>query len=180
MADFASTDQLVVSRRETALVQVTEQPIDERLVQAVTKLLSACEAAGLAAKHVDLDNPETGFLFVAIISANGYDAETVELATLTVVSRLKFFPKPSEILEVLAEVRARRRQEREREYWSRVVECEDDQGRKCLAPPESVRAGKLLPEGDLSGDGSRAPVRPVLAERVAAGREHLRRLNSGG
>jgi hypothetical protein len=87
----------------------------------------------------------------------GADPEAVHRACTAYMDKEAWWPAWAEFRGVLEQVMSERARERENQWWRSLVAAVDSNGVPVLAPPERVRHGRLLPEGDKSGDGSPAP-----------------------
>lgn len=108
------------------------------------------------------DMPQIDAAFVreyaAALDLMGVTSAELDFARKYVLAKFEWFPAPAEVVRVVEEYRAQLALEQHAYYMKSLVACEDDDGNLLVAPSCRVRAGRLLPPGDLSGDGSPAPL----------------------
>lgn len=152
--------------------------ITGELVDAVVDLLTFAEKAGLDFQKVDLDDPtgEVFQVYAAVLAHAGIAAQDVEAAALPILSENSTFPKPKDVLEYCRRAHEARQTEAERIALSMLVRAVDENGYEWKAPPSRVRFGRLLPEGDYSGDGSPAPKAIGPRKPLSDGGKHVLRI----
>ena len=128
------------------------------LLKAVIDVLRACEIVGLKGASDYGDKKEVAETYCLVLDADHITPEAVKRAKVPLL-RSQFFPKPGEFRDACMVAMGELASERERAFWSSLVNCRDENGTACVAPPCKVRNGLLLPEGDESGDGSPAPLK---------------------
>lgn len=114
-------------------------------------------------KNVPPIDGELIALWEEALELGGVSAPELAYAEKYIRAKNIFFPTPSELIEIVVELREKMRKAHHEQYLRRLVECLDGHGNRWLAPPEQVLLGRLLPPGDNSGDGSQAP--PALSTR---------------
>lgn len=130
--------------------------IPRTLIEAVVDLLTLAEKAGLSFRTVDLEDRETFQLYAAVLAAQAIEPAHVKRAALLLMSAEKEFPKPATVLAYCEKARELISAEAERERVSRLVIAIDEHGNRVAIDRSRVRAGRVLPPGDHSGDGSPA------------------------
>lgn len=124
--------------------------LQEAVAKALRVLFHACLKFS---QQFDPDNPAQVGVYVWACRDARVSPEAVNMAAQSGVRRLTEWPTAGQFAELcrscMDTIEARR--------FSRYVSCVDENGNSCMAPPECVRHGVLLPEGDTSGDGSPAP-----------------------
>jgi hypothetical protein len=154
-------------------------PLDlDALTEMVADVLLRCRKLGLANRQCDPEDPEVIDSFVLALAANGIEAGMLRQALPRIYAE-EFYPKPGTLLKHAEPIRDRVLAERKAAALATLVTCVDDNGKEVLALPERIRNGRLLPEGDTSGDGSRAPALPPRQPALGDMRPEALRLLAG-
>lgn len=130
----------------------------------VIETLVRCRKLGMANLQADIEDPEVIESYVVVLEANGIDAEVLRASLPNLYSE-EFFPRPGTIVKHCEPILVRRREERRQRT---LIDAIDEHGRVLVAHPDRVQDGRLLPEGDRSGNGVPA-ARPLLPPRLSDG-----------
>ena len=80
-------------------------------------------------------------LWTAILESEGVTLEEFRLASVAVAKRSRFFPKPVEVLEEVAELRRIRRAQALESRMRGLVDAVDSEGRACLVRADLIGKG---------------------------------------
>ena len=141
--------------------------IEDEISQAVAKALRVLHAACLRySQQFDPDNGHQVGVYVYAVRSKGVTAPAVDRAAKKALLEMRDWPTAGQFADLVAVC------ERDlfAEKVSRYVCAVDEDGTEMMADPSRVRAGRLLPPGDYSGDGSPAPALPSPSRTPARAR----------